>query len=99
MLQRGMKFVRKLVARSAHAAALGTASLDHELRNHSMEDQTVVERPLFFLAGLFIGELFRSFGKPQEIRYPHRRFFFKLAPDYISLCSFHFISGSYPPSH
>src|SRR5258708_4414604 len=83
-----MKFVRKLVARSAHAAALGAASLNHELRNYAMEDQTVVERPFFLLVGLFIREFFRAFGKPDEICNGLRRFFFQQAHHNVSLGSF-----------
>jgi hypothetical protein len=85
MLQRRMKFVCKFVARSAHAAAVGTTALNHELGNHAMEDQPVVESTFFLLAGLFIREFFRAFGKPDEICDRLRRLFFEQAHHNVSV--------------
>ena len=43
VLQVGMKFVLKLVARTAGAGALRTTGLDHEVFDHAVELQTVVK--------------------------------------------------------
>src|ERR1700676_843965 len=94
-----MKFVGKLVARPAHSAALRAAPLNHELRNHSMEDQSIVEGPLFLLASLFIREFFGAFGKPNDIRNRFWRFFFEQAHHNISLGSFKNSVGSCRPAH
>src|SRR5258708_4740210 len=94
-----MKFVRKLVSRPTHAAALRAAALNHELRNHAVEDQSVVERPLFLLAGFFIREFFRALGKPDEIRNRLGRLAFEQAHHNVSLCSFKNSVGSCRPAH
>src|SRR6266852_3659604 len=94
-----MKFVGKLVAWPAHSAALRAAALNHELRNHAMEVQAVVERSLFFLAGLFIREFFRAFGKPDEICNRLGRFVFEQVHHNVSLGSFKNSVGSCRPAH
>src|SRR5216684_5900866 len=94
-----MKFVGKFVAWSAHAAALGAAALNHELRNYAMENQTVVERPFFLLAGLFIREFFRAFGQPDENRNGLGRFFFEQAHHNIPLRRFKNSVGSCRTAH
>ncbi len=49
VLQRRMELIRELVARAAGARSLGASTLDHEVRNHAMEDDAVVEGlPRFF---------------------------------------------------
>src|SRR5216683_526616 len=99
MRQPRMKLVRKLVARSAHSGALRAAALNHELRNHAMKNQPVVERPLFLLAGLFIGELFCAFGEPHEIRNRLGRLFLKQAHHDVPLRRFKNSVGSRWPAH
>src|SRR5882757_1588607 len=85
MLQRRMKLIGEFVSWPAHSAALRAATLNHELRNHAMEDQSVVERSLFLLSGLFIREFFGAFGKPDEIRNRFWRFVFEQAHYNVSL--------------
>ena len=50
-----------------------------------MEDQSVVERSLFLLAGLFVREFFGAFGKPDEIRNRLWDFVFEQAHHNVSL--------------
>ena len=80
-----MKFVGEFVARTAHSRTLRAAALNHELRNHAMENQSVVERFLFLLSGFFIRDFFRAFGKPNEIRNRLGRFVFQQAHHNVSL--------------
>src|SRR5256884_7521898 len=67
MVQRRMEFIGKLVPWPTHAIALRAPALDHELRNHTMKNQSVVERPLLFLPGFFAGEFLRPLGQPDKI--------------------------------
>jgi hypothetical protein len=50
-----------------------------------MENQAIVERPLFLRACAFVDELFRAFREPDEIRHGIRRFFFQQLDDDIPL--------------
>ena len=59
-----MEFVRELIARAAASGSFGASALDHEIGNHSMEDDAIVER----LPGLV------SFGEIDEILYRLRHF-------------------------
>src|SRR5262249_30280349 len=45
-VRRAPGFVFELVAGAAHACALWIAALDHEVRNHAVENRAVVERVL-----------------------------------------------------
>src|SRR5690349_18208333 len=71
-----MKLICEFVTRTAHAAAVRAAALNHELWNHAMENQTIVKRPFFLLPGLFVGEFLCAFGQPHEIGHRLGRFFF-----------------------
>src|SRR5579864_2777458 len=88
MLQRRMKLIGEFVSRPAHAAALRTATLDHELWNHAMENQPVVKRPLLLLPGLLVGEFLRAFGQPDKVGYGLGRFLFEQPHHNIPLRSF-----------
>src|SRR5215831_13881158 len=85
MLQRRMEFVGKLVTGSTDATALRAAALDHELRNHAVKNQSVVERPLLFLPGFFVSEFLCPFGQPDKIGHRLRRLFLKQPRHNISL--------------
>src|SRR5260370_16911850 len=64
-----------------------------------MENQSVVERFLFLLAGLFVGEFFCAFGKPDEIRNRRGRLVFKQAHHNVSLGSLKSSVGSCRSAH
>src|SRR5258708_6173122 len=63
---RALGLVGELVAGAAHAGALGVAALDHELRNHAMEDAAVVELCALLAAAV---PLFGSFGEADKVGY------------------------------
>src|SRR5580704_11115641 len=67
VLQRRMKLVAKFVARSAASAAFGASALNHKIRNDAVKNQSVIERPLFFLARALVGEFLRALGEANEI--------------------------------
>src|SRR5581483_7314598 len=54
--------VGELVAGTAHSGTAGIAALDHEIRDHAMEDRSVVERPGAFLAAHVIAPIAFAFG-------------------------------------
>src|SRR6266403_2425948 len=99
MLQRGVKFVGKFVSRAARSGALRATSLNHELRNHTMENQSVVERFLFLLAGFFVREFLRSFSESDEICDGLRCFCFEQAHHNMPLGSFEYGIGSCRSAH
>src|SRR5215472_15911504 len=99
MFQRRMKLVGELVARSTHSATVRAAALNHELRNHAMKNQTVVERPLFFLSRLFIGEFFCAFSESNEIRNGLGRFLLEQPHNNIPLRSLKNSVGSCRSAH
>src|SRR6266849_5004129 len=83
-----MKFVGKFVTRATHAGTVRTSALNHEIGNDAMENQSVVERALFFLSGFFVGEFLGTFGQADKILDGLRRFFFHQLDDDIALRSF-----------
>src|SRR5215475_10788492 len=80
-----MKLIGEFVARSAHSASLWAAALNHELGNHTVKNQPVVEGPFFFLASLFVGEFFCAFRQPDEIADSLGRFLFQQPHHDVSL--------------
>src|SRR5579871_3030555 len=50
VLQIGVELIGKLITRATAAGAFGAAALDHEIGNHAMKDEAVVERFAGFLA-------------------------------------------------
>src|SRR5215472_6697842 len=80
-----MKLIREFEARSAHSASLWAAALNHELGNHAMKNQPVVERPLLLLARFFVGEFFCAFRQPDEIADSLGRFLFQQPHHDVSL--------------
>src|SRR5579863_8527543 len=79
MPQGGVKFVAEAIARIAGSRPERTPALNHELRNHAMENEAVVKRTLHFLSGLRILEFLRAFREADEIRDRLRGFLFKQA--------------------
>src|ERR1700730_15299981 len=88
VLQRGVKFIAKSVARAPTAVAARTASLNHKNWNHAMKRQSVVVVSLLFFSGHLIGKFFRAFGKSNEIRHRFRGFFLQQSNDNVALRSF-----------
>src|SRR5882762_10418589 len=64
-----------------------------------MENQSVVERSLFLLAGFFVGEFPGSFGESNKICYRFRCFCFEQAHHNIPLGSFEYGIGSCRSAH
>jgi hypothetical protein len=64
-----MEFVGELVAGTAGAGAERVSALNHEVGNHAMENQTVVERAPGLLPALRVDELFGALGKIDEVRH------------------------------
>ena len=62
-----MKLVREFVARVAASGSLRASALNHEIRNHAMEHQSVVKRLTRLLA----------FGEIGEVLHGVRRFVFE----------------------
>src|SRR5215510_3854593 len=83
-----MKLVGKLVSRTAHAGSVGASALNHEIRNHAMENQTVVKRSLFFPSCFFVREFLGSFRQPDEILNSFRSFLVEQLDHNISERSF-----------
>src|SRR5215475_1056034 len=67
MTQLRMKLVAEFVAGSARAGAERIAALNHESRDHAVENESVVKRLLHFLAAFRIGPLLRPFGQTDEV--------------------------------
>src|ERR1700722_16654581 len=80
-----MKLIGKTIARIAGSCSLRASALNHELRNHAMENEAVVKWALHFLTGLRVLEFLGALRKADEIRDRLRRFIFKQANDYRSL--------------
>src|ERR1700761_7803120 len=80
-----MKFVAELIAWAAAAAAFGATTLNHEVGNHAMKNETVIKGPLFFLTRFFVREFFCAFGEANKVCDGVRRFFFKQAHDDVAL--------------
>src|SRR5215467_209250 len=51
MLQRRVKLIREFVSRAAHPATVRAAALNHELRDYTVKDQSIVKRPLLLPTG------------------------------------------------
>src|SRR5260370_16950273 len=99
MLQRRVKLVGKLVSWPSHSAALRAAALDHELWNHAMKNERVVERRFLLLPVLFVCKLFCAFGKPDEIGNCLGGLFFEQPHHDVSLGSFKYGVRSCRPAH
>src|SRR5215472_17464989 len=99
MLQRGTKLISELVAWPTHPAAVRATALNHELRDDAVKTQPVIERPLFLLACLFVGEFLRAFSQPHEIGYRFGCFFLIQPYDNIPLLSLKNGVGSYRSAH
>src|SRR5258708_546541 len=75
---RALGLVGDLVAGAAHAGAFGVAALDHELRNHAMEDGAVIELGTLLAAAV---PLFGAFGEADEVGYGVGRVLFEELTD------------------
>src|SRR5262245_7157308 len=67
MTQLRMKLVAEFVAGSTRAGAERIAVLNHESRDHAVENESVVKRLLHFLAAFRIGPLLRPLGQTDEV--------------------------------
>src|ERR1700722_965132 len=76
-----MELVAKAVAWIAGTRSKGTSALNHELRNHAMENKAVVKRALHFLPRLRVLEFLGALGQADEIPDRLRRFLFEQADD------------------
>ena len=63
------ELVGEFVAGAAGSRAQRIAPLNHEAFDDAMKDEPVIKRTLRLLSGLRIGELFRPFGQPREVRH------------------------------
>ena len=68
------EFVFETVARAACAVTEWASALDHEIFDHTVENQTVIERLFNFVASFRIGPLFRAFCKADKVFYCFRSF-------------------------
>src|SRR5450432_1636650 len=87
MLQRRVELVCELVSWSSAPRAFRASTLNHELRDHPVKTQPIVEIALFFFAGLLVGKFLGSFGEPDKILHRLGRFFFQQADHNIALRS------------
>src|SRR5271169_4155733 len=76
-----MKFIAKAIAGIAGSRSERASSLNHELRNHAMENEAVVKWTLHFLPGLRVLEFLGAFREADEIADGLRRFFIEQAND------------------
>src|SRR3989442_15400985 len=83
-----MKFVLERIARPAAAVAARTAALNHEFRNHALEGEPVVIRPLRWLAGRGVAELLRAFRGPDKVFHCFRRLLLKQPANNLAQRSF-----------
>src|SRR6185312_8402648 len=73
--QIGRKFILEAVAGPAFAGTLGIAPLDHEIRDHAMENGAVVKRyPVFHFARFGILPIFGAFGQADKVGHRFRSF-------------------------
>ena len=63
------ELIFELVSRAAGAGALRAPALEHEVLNNPVKNETVVKRPLYFLASLRIDKIAPAFGQLDEIFY------------------------------
>ena len=71
--ERRPEFVAEVVAGTAGALAQRIAALNHEIRDHAVEDRAVEVGLLHSLARTGIGPLLRSVREPREVRDGVRR--------------------------
>ena len=94
-----MKFVGKFVAWPAHAGTVRAASLNHEVRNDTVEDEAIVESALFFLSGFFVGEFPGTFSETDKVFHSFGGFFFQQSNDDVALRGFENGIGASGTSH
>src|SRR5580658_2247680 len=68
-MRRALGLILKAVARPAGTRAGGVATLNHEVRNHAMEDRSVVELVRRLLARGGVRPLLRALGEFNEVSY------------------------------
>src|ERR1700720_969107 len=83
-----MKLVAEFVNRSSASGTLRASALNHELRNHPVKRQPIIEIPFFFFSGLLVGEFLGPFGQPDKILNRLRRLFLQQTNHNIALLSF-----------
>ena len=67
MLKLRVELVLETITRAAGAVTERITSLDHESRDHAVKDRSVIERPLYFLAGFGICPLFGTARETDKI--------------------------------
>src|SRR5882762_6359285 len=85
-----MKFISESVPGIAGSRSQGAAALNHEFRNHAMEDEAVIKSALHFFPRARIGEFLGAFGEADKIFDRLRSFFFKQTGHNRSLRSFNY---------
>ena len=88
--QRGMEFVAETIAGVAGSRSQRASALNHELRNHAVEDQAVVKRPLHFLPVRGSLNSLVPSARPMKFADGLRRFLFEQAEDDRPLRSFEY---------
>jgi hypothetical protein len=70
MFQGGMDLILETISRTATPAAQRIATLDHEIRFHPMERQSIKKGLVLFLWLPSVGRIiFSPFSQPHETRY------------------------------
>ena len=67
MPQRGMELVGEAIPRIARSRPQGASTLNHELRNYTVEGEPVVKRPFHLLPSARVFKFLCSFRKADEI--------------------------------
>jgi hypothetical protein len=78
------RLVFKLIPRPAHAGALRVSALDHEIRNHAMENCSIVEVVCALLSRARMHPLALTLGKISEVGDGFGRVFLKQAAHDVS---------------
>jgi len=80
-----MKFIAESIPRIAGARAERASALNHEVGNHSVEDEPIIKWALYFLSRARVLEFLGAFGQSDKIRDGLRGFLFKQTSDDRSL--------------
>src|SRR6202022_4065244 len=95
MPQRGVKLVGEAIPGVTGSSPERAAALNHELRDHAVEGQPVVKRPLHLLSRARVFEFLCSFRETDEIRDRLRGLLFEQAADNRPLRSVEYGVGAW----